>query len=314
MRRTCCRLLRTRSSERDRKDCEGGGSGRLHQRIWQVGAGDQGVSRCGRRQGAVGGRHDDACAYLPRRLPSRPPSRRIRRHSPGASLATPRGGERTGVAREQPRGYDGRGGRGPGEESVLAVHVCGRGRVRRLARALAPFTAPRLPSKAFQPQSKWSSIFRVGDEFRTYRWGGEPTPNQRRVPVTEAADAQGISEGAVRMRVKRGTLPSTREGGRLYVLLNTEPTPEPGRPTSVPTIVPVSLSPRSGSSCRLSARPTPKPAGCWPQPWSGSRPSRSHRRPQKPPRRPRSSRVGASPTPLRGRLRRPCRSPGGVGC
>jgi hypothetical protein len=32
------------------------------------------------------------------------------------------------------------------------------------------------------------------------------------------------------MRVKRGTLPSTREGGRLYVLLNTEPTPELGRP------------------------------------------------------------------------------------
>src|SRR5688500_11229791 len=32
------------------------------------------------------------------------------------------------------------------------------------------------------------------------------------------------------MRVKRGTLPSTREGGRLYVLLNTEPTPEPWRP------------------------------------------------------------------------------------
>jgi len=32
------------------------------------------------------------------------------------------------------------------------------------------------------------------------------------------------------MRVKRGTLPSTREGGRLYVLSNTEPTPEPGQP------------------------------------------------------------------------------------
>jgi len=32
------------------------------------------------------------------------------------------------------------------------------------------------------------------------------------------------------MRVKRGTLPSTREGGRLYVLINTEPTPEPERP------------------------------------------------------------------------------------
>jgi hypothetical protein len=32
------------------------------------------------------------------------------------------------------------------------------------------------------------------------------------------------------MRVKRGTLPSTREGGRLYVVLHTEPTIEPQRP------------------------------------------------------------------------------------
>jgi hypothetical protein len=29
------------------------------------------------------------------------------------------------------------------------------------------------------------------------------------------------------MRVKRGTLPSTKEGGRLYVLLNIEPTTDP---------------------------------------------------------------------------------------
>jgi hypothetical protein len=50
----------------------------------------------------------------------------------------------------------------------------------------------------------------VGEE-RTYHWGAEPTPNQRRVPVPEAAELLGISEGAVRMRVKRGTLPSTRE-------------------------------------------------------------------------------------------------------
>jgi hypothetical protein len=50
------------------------------------------------------------------------------------------------------------------------------------------------------------------------------------VPVDEAAEALGISEGAVRMRVKRGTLASTREGRRLYVLLNTDPTTEPGRP------------------------------------------------------------------------------------
>jgi excisionase family DNA binding protein len=58
-----------------------------------------------------------------------------------------------------------------------------------------------------------------------------PRTNQRRVPVAEAAEALGISEGAVRMRVKRGTLPSTREGGRLYVLLNIDPTPDPDRPS-----------------------------------------------------------------------------------
>jgi excisionase family DNA binding protein len=63
-------------------------------------------------------------------------------------------------------------------------------------------------------------------EARTDR----PRSNQRRVPVAEAAVLLGISEGAVRMRVKRGTLPSTREGGRLYVLLNIDPTPEPERP------------------------------------------------------------------------------------
>jgi hypothetical protein len=70
----------------------------------------------------------------------------------------------------------------------------------------------------------------VGEEFRTYRWGAGPTPNQRRVPVADAAEALGISEGAVRMRIKRGTLPSTREGRRLYVLLNTDPAADPGRP------------------------------------------------------------------------------------
>ena len=39
----------------------------------------------------------------------------------------------------------------------------------------------------------------------------------------------GVSEGAVRMRVKRGTLPSTREGERIYVLLDTEHTTDQAR-------------------------------------------------------------------------------------
>jgi hypothetical protein len=63
------------------------------------------------------------------------------------------------------------------------------------------------------------------------RTDGSP-PNQRRVTVREAVAALGISEGAVRMRIKRGTLESTREGERLYVLLHTDPTPDPTRSDS----------------------------------------------------------------------------------
>jgi excisionase family DNA binding protein len=69
----------------------------------------------------------------------------------------------------------------------------------------------------------------VGED-RTDRGNAEGTSYQRRVTASEAAELLGISEGAVRMRVKRGTLPSTREGGRLYVLLNTDPTTEQERP------------------------------------------------------------------------------------
>ena len=39
-------------------------------------------------------------------------------------------------------------------KSLLAVHVRGRGRVRALARALGPFTVPRLPSQGFRPRSR----------------------------------------------------------------------------------------------------------------------------------------------------------------
>ena len=48
---------------------------------------------------------------------------------------------------------------------------------------------------------------------------GEPQANQERLTVAQAAAALGITEGAVRSRIKRGTLPTTKERGKVFVLL-----------------------------------------------------------------------------------------------
>jgi Mg2+ and Co2+ transporter CorA len=64
----------------------------------------------------------------------------------------------------------------------------------------------------------------VGENGRTARADRDPTKNQQRLTVHDAARRLGISEDAVRMRVKRGTLSADKEGGRLYVLLDIEPT------------------------------------------------------------------------------------------
>ena len=47
---------------------------------------------------------------------------------------------------------------------------------------------------------------------------------RRRLTVSQATEELGISAEAVRSRVKRGTLQSTKEGGTVYVLLTTAPT------------------------------------------------------------------------------------------
>jgi hypothetical protein len=47
---------------------------------------------------------------------------------------------------------------------------------------------------------------------------GEPQANHERLTVAQAAAALGITEGAVRSRIKRGTLPTVKEGGTVYVL------------------------------------------------------------------------------------------------
>ena len=54
---------------------------------------------------------------------------------------------------------------------------------------------------------------------------GQPNPTDQRVTVPEAAEALGITVEAVRMRIKRGTLRSERQAGRVFVLLG------PDRPT-----------------------------------------------------------------------------------
>jgi hypothetical protein len=48
---------------------------------------------------------------------------------------------------------------------------------------------------------------------------GEPQANHERLTVAQAAAALGITEGAVRSRIKRGTLHTTKEGGTVYVRL-----------------------------------------------------------------------------------------------
>src|SRR5215213_5887783 len=48
---------------------------------------------------------------------------------------------------------------------------------------------------------------------------GEPRANQERLTFAQAAAALGITEGAVRSRIKRGTLPTTKERETVFVLL-----------------------------------------------------------------------------------------------
>jgi hypothetical protein len=66
----------------------------------------------------------------------------------------------------------------------------------------------------------------------------QPTTDEstgRRLSVTEAAEALGISGDAVRSRIKRGTLATVREGGRVFVVLGESDRPNAqAQTTSVP--------------------------------------------------------------------------------
>jgi hypothetical protein len=55
------------------------------------------------------------------------------------------------------------------------------------------------------------------------RLTGDESSSNRRLTVPQAAQALGITEGAVRGRLKRGTLRSYREAGTVYVVLEGSP-------------------------------------------------------------------------------------------
>jgi SAM-dependent methyltransferase len=66
----------------------------------------------------------------------------------------------------------------------------------------------------------WIEQARFLSKYRTRPAGGvEPQANHERLTVAQAAASLGITEGAVRSRIKRGTLPTTKEGGTVFVLL-----------------------------------------------------------------------------------------------
>src|SRR3954452_5458325 len=59
------------------------------------------------------------------------------------------------------------------------------------------------------------------EEGRTGEPGDEPGDGPhmpKRLTVAQAAISLGIIEGAVRSRIKRGTLPTVKEAGRVYIL------------------------------------------------------------------------------------------------
>jgi hypothetical protein len=62
----------------------------------------------------------------------------------------------------------------------------------------------------------------VGEEHRTFHWGGDRTAPKRHFTVAEAAEVLQLSAEAVRSRIKRGSLASVKEGNTVYVLLDTD--------------------------------------------------------------------------------------------
>jgi excisionase family DNA binding protein len=79
-----------------------------------------------------------------------------------------------------------------------------------------------------------------------YERTGDHTDELTTVTVADAAELLGLSTEAVRMRVKRGTLASTKMGGTVYVLLD--------GPNERPN-----AKPNAGPNIGTNGRPNPRP-------------------------------------------------------
>ena len=87
----------------------------------------------------------------------------------------------------------------------------------------------------------------TGDQTRSpYDRTEDRTDELTTVTVADAAELLGLSTEAVRMRVKRGTLASTKIGGTVYVLLD--------GPNERPNVKP-NARPNTGTNARPNSRP-----------------------------------------------------------
>jgi hypothetical protein len=84
-----------------------------------------------------------------------------------------------------------------------------------------------LPSEGFRGRSQCFTLPLVGED-RT-------KTGRHRVSVAEAARILNTTAEAIRSRIKRGTLPSTKESGRVYVLLSPDQIPLGQRPGTAQT-------------------------------------------------------------------------------
>src|SRR5215471_3673670 len=73
----------------------------------------------------------------------------------------------------------------------------------------------RMPREHRGEQSPIQPMNRSGNPVHLF----PEHPEQRAVPLTEAAAQLGIARAALRMRVKRGTLPAEKRDGQWYVYL-----------------------------------------------------------------------------------------------